>query len=355
EELSETNYISFIRKDSSKIAIKEKAKIDLSGIQMNFDLEVTPSTEAQIIFDKKVGDVIKVKGNGNLKFEINTLGNFNMYGDYTIEEGDYLFTLKNLINKRFKIEKGGTIKWNGSPYDANVNMNAIYTARTSIADLVIGGDTGKYKQIVPVQCILTLKEKLLKPAISFDIKIPDADENIQRSLKNITSSEQETNNQVFYLLLANRFKPIGNQNNMFNSGIGGLGTTSTELLSNQLNNWLSQISTDFNIGVNYRTGDKLNPTQLEVALSTQLFNNRVLIDGNVGIGNQKTSNLVGDFTVEYKLTQEGKFRVKAFNKTNNNNEYLNINANQYTQGLGISYRKEFDSLGDFFRKIKKNK
>jgi hypothetical protein len=139
---------------------------------------------------------------------------------------------------------------------------------------------------------------------------------------------------------------------MDNSLSSGLGAQSFELLSNQISSWLSQISKDVDIGVNYRPGDSYTSEELEVALSTQLFNNRLSIDGSFGMtGMQEQTNtntIVGDVNVELKITRDGRFRVRAFNRTNNT-DLLDIDA-PYTQGVGIFYRKEFDSLSELFRK-----
>jgi hypothetical protein len=125
------------------------------------------------------------------------------------------------------------------------------------------------------------------------------------------------------------------------------------MISNQLSNWLSKISNDFDIGINYRPGDDITSDELQASLSTQLFNNRVIIDGNVGVANTQSSSsdIVGDVDIEYKITSDGRFRVRAFNKSNDINA-LTQNA-RFTQGVGLSYQKEFNKLGDLFRRKKK--
>ena len=158
---------------------------------------------------------------------------------------------------------------------------------------------------------------------------------------------QELNRQVFSLLVLNRFLPPPGVDGV--AGNAGLEKTATsELLSNQLSNWLSKISNEFDIGVNYRPGDEISPQEFELALSTQLLNDRLIIDSNFGIAdrqngstvNQNTNNLIGDVVLEYKISKDGKLRVKAFNKSNQFS-LLEINS-PYTQGVGISYKEEFD-------------
>jgi hypothetical protein len=157
---------------------------------------------------------------------------------------------------------------------------------------------------------------------------------------------------MIFLLVLNQFKPVSGSDVAMYSGVGA---TSFDILTNQLNSWLSKISDDFDIGLNYRPGNDITSDEIEVALSTQLFNDRLSIDGNFGVAgsdeSNNTSNIVGDVNVEVKITEDGRFRVKAFNKTNNINS-IEYNA-PYTQGVGVFYRKEFDNLGDLFKKKKK--
>ncbi len=358
-EISENDYIHFVSKKNRTIK-NDDYNVDLSGITLNFDLDVTPDADLQIIFDSKIGDIIKAKGNGNLKMEITALGDFNMYGDYVIDEGDYLFTLKNVINKKFIIQKGSSLKWNGSPYDAYVDITAVYPVKTALYDLglPIGSniDSAVYKKRTDVNCLLHMKDKILNPTITFDIELPNSNDEAKTFLKSKTNNEEGMNHQVFSLLILNRFT-VGDP---LQNASSGLGNTSTELLSNQLSNWLSQISRKVDIGVNYRPGNDISSEELEVALSTQLFNDKLIIDGNVGVsGNQpnqnnsgKTSNIVGDVNMEYKLTDDGRFRLKGYNKSNTV-DLLNTNS-PYTQGIGLLYRREFDSLSELFRKKKTN-
>jgi hypothetical protein len=352
-EVVESNFITFVTKDTTLTHLSFPA-VSITGVTLNFDLEVTPDAEVQLIFDSQIGDIIRGRGNGNLKLEISSQGAFNMYGEYIIQEGEYLFTLQNLINKRFRIEQGGAIRWTGDPNNADVDLRAAYRLRTSLYDLMMDVDTtDTFRRRVPVECILILEDKLFNPRINFDIHLPGGDESIRELIERRITTEQEMNRQIFSLLILNRFMPA--TADQYNTALGyGVGSTSSELLSNQLSNWLSQISSEFDIGINYRPGDQISSQELEVALSTQLFDDRVIIDGNLGVAgpnsltNQRTSSIIGDVNVEVKITPEGKFRIKAFNRSNTF-DILNTNS-PYTQGVGVFYRKEFDSLTDLFKR-----
>jgi hypothetical protein len=350
-EVSENNFITFVKKDS--VDDKGEYTVNLSGLKLNFDLEVTPDAEIQLIFDQKVGDVIKAKGTGDIKLKISSTGDFQMYGDYDIDNGDYLFTLQNILNKKFDIEKGSTIKWSGVPYKADLNISAIYKARASIKPFFPSDSSSALKKRYPVDLKLYMTEDLLEPHISFDIGLPTVDAAIRQQVLGFINTETEMNRQAFSLLVLNSFVSPP----QFNSGTGGagvdgaIGSNAFELLSNQLSNMLSKISNDFDIGVNYRPGDAINKDELGVALSTQLFDEKLTIDGNVGVNNnnQNTNNIVGDVNVEYKLTDDGKVRVKAFNKANDNNSTI-ITSGPYTQGVGIFYREEFNTIGELYRR-----
>jgi hypothetical protein len=348
EEVYSSTFIRFVVKDTAEV-VPPVYVADLSGIQLNLDLEVTPDAEIQLIFDDKIGDILRGTGNADIRMGIDFLGDFKMYGNYTIESGDYLFTLQNVINKRFRLEQGGTISWNGDPYDADVNLFAIYRARASLQDLF--GETDSISRRVPVNIRMHLTNKLMNPNVAFNIEVPNSDPTFESQMRNVISSDQEMNRQVFSLLVMNRFAPPTGFSTSYTAGAAA---NISELLSNQFSNWFSQIVPNFDFGVNYRAGDAISSEELEVLLSTELFNERIVIDGNVGVAkDQYTSNIVGDFTVEYKVSPDGRFRVKAFNRSNALN-LLNDRA-PYTQGIGVFYREEFDTLKDLLKRYSRKK
>ena len=173
------------------------------------------------------------------------------------------------------------------------------------------------------------------------------------------NTDAEKNRQVFSLLILNSFVTpyqlaTSNGGPNINSAYAGAGANTSELLSNQLSNMLSKISKDFDIGINYRPGDAVSKDELGVALSTQLFDDKLSIDGNVGVNNnnQNANNVIGDVNIEYKITPDGKVKIKAFNKANDYNGQLYANG-LYTQGLGIFYREEFNSLSELYDRFKK--
>ncbi len=360
-DLVENNFIEFISHDTTEVVIEKD--VDLSNIEMNFDLDVTPDAQIRLIFDEQIGDVMRSKGSGNINLKINEDGELNMYGNYVVKDGDYLFTLQNVINKRFDLEEGGTITWSGSPYDAEIDLTAVYRLRARLNDLLVNVDTSNvYKKRIPVDLKLNMKNSMMTPDINFDIALPTADEDTKskvRSVLYVSDKEEnvhELNKQVFSLLVLNSFLPPPGGKSTYGTANAGK-TTSSELLSNQLSNMLSKISNDFDLGFNYRPGDELSNEEYELALSTQFFNDRLILDGNLGYSDkdevsteaQNTNNLIGDISIEYKITKDGKLRLKAFN--NSNQFSLEETGSAYTQGLGLSYKEEYDTNREFWQNL----
>lgn len=348
-ELSQQNYIHFVNSNSS-INKEEQALPTNSntGLSLSFNIQATPEANVQLIFDSKVGDIIKSQGTGNLRLELKPSGDFLIFGNYIISQGDYLFTLQNVINKKFEVMQGSTVAFSGDPLNADLDIKAVYKLRTSLYELMLDST---YKTRVPVECELDLKKKLLNPVFNFAIKVPNSDSRVEGVLSGL--SEEEVNKQVISLLVLNKFVTP----ETFKSGIktveysnsNAVGVNSSELLTNQLNHWLSQISKTVNLGVNYRPGDMISNEELELALNTQILNDRVTINTNLGVSNSsqtESSMLIGDFDVELKVSKSGKLRAKGFNRTNTN---ILKDTSPYTQGVGIFYREEFDNWNDVLK------
>lgn len=366
-EIGNNDFIKFVTKDTVKTIVK-KTK---SNFSLDFNLEATRDAEVQLIFDEKSGDIIKARGDGILNMKIDSRGKFDMFGDYVLSTGDYLFTLENFVTKKFEIQKGSSIKWNGNVYKANIDIVANYKQRASIKPLFPNDSVNNYNKRFPVDCKLYMKDKLTSPDITFGIELPTIDENTRSAIKSLLNDENELNRQVFSLLLLRSFvTPLSIAGSGGISAGGAAAATGSEMLSNKMSNWLNGITKDVDIGVNYRPGGTLSSDELDLALSKQLFNNRLTIDGNFGVANNNTptnstttknnntTNLIGDVTLEYKLSESGKYRVKGFNRSNDNTE-IATSGGPFTQGVGIFYREEYESLSELYRryisKLKRNK
>lgn len=356
-EVTFDNFVTFV---SANDDVEEKEPVlDLQGISLIMDLRTTPDLQVELVFDERLGDVLKARGSGPIQLEITPDGQFSMFGQYEISEGEYLFTLQSIINKKFSIQKGGVIGWYGDPYNADIDIAAVYKLRASLYDLM-GEFAEGYTSRVPVNLNLKLTNKLLNPNVDFSVTLPNADESMQSLVNSVLSTEEEKNKQAFALLVLNKFLPPSNRaataSGSTSTNFGA--TTTTEVLSNQLSNWLSQISDDFNVGLNYRPGDNITNEELAVALSTQLLNDRLLISGSVGVSNtpaavssNRGNQMIGDFLAEYLITEDGKLRLKVFSESADYN-ILQTYRTGTTQGVGITFQEDFDNFADFICRLR---
>lgn len=371
-------YINFVNlKDSTKALAIENIHnhVDLRGINLNFDIDITPDAYTEIIFDLQAGDIIRGRGDGKINLKIDTNGDFNMFGNYEFVEGGYNFTLYNIINKEFNIQKGSTINWYGDPYEGILDITASYLQMASLAPLVNNTSeevelTAELKRRYPVEVILDLDGPLLSPAIGFDINITNYPENaitmnggpslgntVDLFLSRINLDKQERERQVFSLIILRQFSP----ENSFNTS-GTFSSSVSELFSNQLSYWITQVDENLEIDVDLSglDADAFNTFQLR--LSYSFFNGRLRVtrDGAFTDVENETSpmSVLGEWTVEYFLTKDGKFRAKVYNRTNydwydqNNPETRNTT---FSGGLSLLHVTSFDNLKELFRDFKKEK
>ena len=362
-EVQSSDFITFIHEADTEETVKP-VEDALTGITLDLDVDVTEDAVVQLIFDPKVGDIIETSGRGNLRIILDQNEEFRMFGDVELIKGNYLFTLQNVINKRFEIEPGGKINFNGSPTNATIDLVAVYDTRAAPYNLYPGDPSDdpelkkRLEKRLPVECDLNLQGELQSPVITSGIEMPTADPDFRDLLENATSTDEDLMKQFLSLLVINNFYSTtgyGIQDvGTMNTSIAGV--TASELFSNQLSNWLSQISDDFDIGFNYRPGDQVSTQEVEVALSTQLLNDRVIISGNVDVGGQETnpsagsSNnpyILGDFEVEYKVTDN--VSVLAFNRSRDDLIYQTA---PYKQGVGVSFREEFNDFNNLINRYK---
>jgi hypothetical protein len=361
---SDYSYITF--EDSSRTKHLEANTITSTSakqISMDLDmnLEVTPDAEIQIIFDSKAGDIMKGHGSSyNLNVSLNKKGDFGILGDYTIEDGTYNFTLGPIINKPFSVENGGKIMFNGNLKDAEIDLKASYlNLKATLYPQILPDE--KYKERIRVEPQLNLSGKLFNPNVGFDIYLPDADEETRTSLRNAISTQEEMIRQVTALLLMNNFISSGNSGvSTTTTATSAMAATSMEMISNRVTNMLSQISKNVDIGLNIRPGSNaITPQEAELALSTQVLNNKVVLNGNFDVRGASTATassttqltgntnqLTGDFDAEIKITE--KLRFKVFNRFNDT--YFTSGLSPYTQGVGIQYKQDFNRFSDLFRK-----
>lgn len=356
EEIAENDFIKFVKKDT----IKTEEKKALTGFNLDLNVVATPDATTQIIFDKAAGDAINVYGNGDIRMTINTLGKFDMFGDYIISGGDYNFNLQNVISKKFEIDEGSTIVWSGDPYNGDIDITASYRQRASIAPFIPDPATAsQFKSRTPAACKLIMRNTLLKPDISFELEFPSISDNIRSQISSVLADEAELNRQVFSFLIFRSFIPpviYGTTSGGVTAG-NAAASTGSELLSSKVNGVLDGIFGNFdqnlNVGVNYRPGSQSNKDEVLVNVNRNFLDDKLSVDGNFGSGSSSATssgrNFIGDVNVEYKLSSDGRYKLKGFNKTNDNTQML-TSGGLYTQGLGFFFREEFDTWNDLYKR-----
>ncbi|MEG1586299.1 MAG: translocation/assembly module TamB domain-containing protein, partial [Bacteroidales bacterium] len=288
---------------------------------LNLQMEATPDVAISLIMDPATGDMIKGSGSGNIRLEYNKTNDFKLYGNYTIDKGSYYFNLQDVITRDFSINQGSRVTFRGDPLNAELNIGAFYQVTANLTDLDESFSESRElsRTNVPVQCILNIKGDLRRPDLSFDINLPTVSQDIDRQVKSIISTDDMMNRQILYLMILNKFYTPEYANSGQQNRYTELTSVASSTLSSQLNNLLGQISDNWNIGTNIRSekGD-FSDVEVELALSSQLLNNRLLFNGNLGYrDNQNTTNaFIGDFDLEYLLNPAGSWRLKAYNHYN---------------------------------------
>jgi hypothetical protein len=352
------------------LPVAAQDKVDLSGITLNMNLTVTPDAYVEILLDESTGDVIRGSAAGQLRLNIDTRGEFNMYGQLEIVRGAYNFTLQGLVNKEFVVRPGGILTWNGDPLAGEMNVTATYTQRTSLAPVLgasSGGVSPGSSAVVPVTAVMTLTGPLLLPAIRLGLEFNDAPGTLQGDLAAFTSSlrndEQELNRQVFSLLVFKQLSPPGSftqisirgQDNTVQNSLGQILSTQLGLLTSQID---QNLEIDFNI--NGLTADQLQA--LQVRLSYSFLNGRLRVTREGGFTNSSNltspttgtgainngqASLLGDLSLEYFLRPDGKFRAKLrYETTPRDLETIN----QPRAGLSLLHTEQFNTFGELFRR-----
>lgn len=340
--VGQEDYITFIDlKDTTSVTVEDDFKI--SGLTLEFDIDVTPDAYCELIFDIKTGDIIRGRGRGNLKLRLDTDGEFHMFGPLEITEGAYNFTVPNLLNKEFDVVPGSMITWYGDPYNATLDLDATYLQRASFESLknLNEQDPNDLANKVPILVVLRIEGGMLSPQIDFDLELQNESdatrENIPE-LTQITSNEQELKRQVISLLFLKRFSP---RESFTLSAGGSVGNSVSEFLSSQVSYLVSQIDENLEVEVNLAdlNNDAFNTFQLRFAYT--FLNGRLKVTRGGDFGDQNDNNdnvlndIVGDWSVEYSLTKDGRLRAKVFRNTD---QRIQVNNNQQNQETGISLR-----------------
>ena len=354
--VKDNDFIVFVTPLSDTIGeVTEEETVRKKGnFAIDLDIDATDLAKLKIILPGDIG-TIDARGDGNVKLSTATSQALSMYGKYTISSGRFQLSLMNLVSRNFTLKKGGSISWTGSPTDGQIDATGVYTVKAALADLGLQVDsTSSVSNTVNVECLIHLKEALLNPSISFGMRLPNASEDVIQTVFSVVDTTNQTvmATQALSLLVFGKFAYAG----------GSAGADQTMNLSNLfLTTFQVDITKNLNLGVSYHSGNDDSYDEYQVALRTELFENRLTIETNLGVISSNNphadaasaSNIVGEFDMYYKLSKDGRLQAHFYNHSNYNTNYNSFAIDRrapYTQGLGLSYSRSFPTFHDLFRR-----
>lgn len=335
--------------DPYEIFVQATTKEEMSQSDLLVKLKVNahPDVEAFVEIDKASGNVLSGRGSGNISLNVSE-DIFNINGDYTIISGNYRFMAMGLVGRDFTIQDGSSIRFNGDIMESTLDIDAVYRTKASISTLI--SDTTSVANRRIVDCGISIKDKLSNPQLSFSIDIPDLDPTVKSRVESALSTADKVQKQFLSLIISNNFLPDEQSGIVNNSSV--LYSNVSEMMANQINNILQKLDIPLDLGLSYQPNERGNDI-FDVAVSTQLFNNRVIVNGNIGNRQYSSGNaqndVVGDIDIEIKLDRSGSFRLNLF--SHSADQYTNYLDNSQRNGVGITYQTEFNSFRKFIRNI----
>jgi len=359
----------------------EQKKVSLlpTGMDLHAVLEIARDAKLYVIIDRRFGDNLMVSGKGALNLNITPNGQTQLTGRYELQSGHYETSLYNLVNRRFEIQSGSSITWQGDPMDAKLDVTAVYAVKTSAGPLMAPVTSGQeaniamqYQQVLPFLVYLNVDGQLLQPKISFDLGMPEDEQGVlggavYSRVQQLNQQEAELNKEVFSLLALNRFYPARGSD----GSTGGTALIARDnvnkVLSGQLNAFSDQVfgksgfDLDFNLDTftDYQGETPQERTQLNINARKKLFNNRLIVTAGSAVDvegsaqpGQKEIPIIGNVSLEYLLTENGRYRLRGFRKS----EYENIiEGQQIVTGLALIFNREFNEFSELFNPLKKEK
>ncbi|RYY29217.1 MAG: translocation/assembly module TamB [Chitinophagaceae bacterium] len=344
----------------------------IKGLSLSISAEITPESSLTIVLDEDNGDSLRVNGAATINMTIDPSGKTSMTGRYTVSEGAYILSLNQFIKRKFDIVKDGTITWTGDPTSATIDLAALYTVNTTAEPLLNATTSvpqGALRQKLPFLVYLNLEGEMLQPRISFKLDMPERERNIfdgvvYNRIKLINNDESELNKQVMGLLVLNNF--IGN--NPFSSlssntsaetiAVGAAG----KILAQQLNNLAGDlikgvdVNFDFEQREDFTSGTQQNSTRMNVGVSKSLFNDRTTVTLGTGIpvegSSQSSSGLTGNVTIDYKITRDGRYRLKIYRR--NDNQSI-IDGEVLETGVGFTLVMDYNEFKEIFQKSRRDR
>ncbi len=326
----------------------DEQKVSSGDFSLNMKVSTNPEVEVFVEIDRESGNTLNARGNGTVELGVKGK-DFDIKGDYAIQSGSYHFVALGIVSRNFTINEGSSIKFNGDIMDSSLDINASYRTKTSLATLI--ADTTSVNNRRIVDCDVRITDKLSSPRLAFSINVPDIDPIVKSKVESALSTEDKIQKQFLSLLVSNNFLP--DEQSGISNNSSALYSSVSEIMSNQFNNILQKLEIPIDLGLNYQQDSK-GTDIFDVAVSTQLFNNRIIVNGNIGnrqyrSGSSENSNIIGDLDIEIKLDRPGAFRLNLF--SHSADQYTNYLDDSQRNGVGITYQQEFNRFGELMKRL----
>lgn len=368
--------VQFVNKENPDAILTqtEEESVTLTGFDITADLSITKGAKVNIIVDPKTGDKLQVTGDGDWRFRMTPNGRMTLSGRYVINDGFYELNLYNIVNRRFDLAQGGTVSWSGDPFDALLDVRAIYQVETSASALMASQTSGadiatknRFRQELQFLVYLNVDGEILQPVITFKIDMPEDEQGaiggqVYGRLQQLNTQEQELNKQVFSLLVLNKFFPTSGSD----GSSGGTAAIARDNINQALSDQLNQFGDKLlgNTGVNlsfgldsytdYQGSSPQERTELEITASKKLLDDRLIVSVGSDVDIQGSAAesegetpVIGNVSLEYLLSESGRWRIKGFRR----NQFDNVIEGQIiVSGISLIFTKEFNHFRNLFTK-----
>ena len=358
------------KKNPDNILTKtDEDKLDamITGIELKSNISIEPKTEVNVVINKRTGDNLKIKGGGDFKYDINRNGKMNLVGKYEVNDGHFELNLYNVVKRKFDIAKSSSVTWTGDPMNADLDIRAIYNIETSASSLMASQTTGenisvknRYRQQLPFMVYLNVDGEIDAPKLSFKLDMPEASQGVINGsvygrISQVNQQEEQLNKQVFSLLVLNKFYPESGSDGSQGGAASIARENLNQAISDQLNTFSDKLTGNTGIKLNfdvnsytdYQGSSAQERTDVDINAQKKLFDDRLIVEAGSQVnvqGDQRpgeSTAVVGNVSLEYLLTENGRWRLKGFRRS----EYENVIDGQvFVSGIALIFRREFNKF-----------
>jgi len=360
-------WTNFDKPEEESILTRQKRKeqrvrnIYANTLDLNGAIDIHDKAIFRVLIDSLAGDYLEIQGGGKLGITYDRTGNLNLNGTYKVKDGFYQMTFYNIAKRKFNFQEGSQLTWNGDPMNANIDITALYKTRASVAALMTAQSGVKsneaFSQQLPFEVVMEITGELLKPDLKFSIRLAKEAKGalggaVDARLNEIAGNENELNKQVFSLLVLNTFMSSGSgtdQNLIANQARN----SASQILSQQLNALSDQLISGVDLNFDFQSYEAggQGTTDLSIDLAKSFMDDRIIVKVGSTIAlednqnTQKSQEVMTNFSIEYKITPEGVYRLKFFRT----NDMEDIVVGRITRtGAGILYQKDFNRIRNIF-------